>query len=150
MLGHLRTNAFTLMELMVVMSLLGLIAVVSTNTLIGPNVIQSMAAREEAVLFKTTLRLARTTAITNGSEVRLTSLSQGGYRVIDANGGLLQPEHVFAPNSRVRWSDSSIAFQPSGMSDRSLSVVFMAAARTWQVDVLSGSGQVLMQEYASQ
>jgi Tfp pilus assembly protein FimT len=137
------------MELMVVMSLIGLIAVVSTSMLIGPNVVQSLAAREEAELFKTTLRLARTTAITNGSEVRIESLNQGGYRVTDANGSLLQPEHRFAANSRVRWSDNSIAFQPSGMSDHSLSVVFMAAVRTWQVDVLSGSGQVLMQEFVS-
>ncbi len=135
------------MELVVVMSLLGLIAVVSTSMLVGPNVIQSMAAREEAELLKTTFRLARTTAITNGSEIRCTALSQGGYRVTDARGELLQPEHVFASESVSKWSDDSLVFLPSGMSDRSLSVVFVDATRSWQVDVLSGSGQVLLREH---
>lgn len=147
MLSHLRTKAFTLMELIVVMSLMGLIAVVSTSMLVGPNVIQAMAAREEAELFKTTLRLARTTAIANGSEVRVTTLSQGGYRITDASGGLLHPKHLFAPKSVSKWSDNSLVFLPSGMSDRSLSVIFVTDRRSWQVDVLSGSGQVMLWEH---
>ena len=143
---RIRTNGFTLMELMVVMALLGLIAVVSSSLLYGPKVIDSMSARQSAELFKTSLRLARTTAVAYGHSIRFVSLKDGGYAMLDGNGDLLQPEQRFAPGQAVEWSESSVEFFPSGMTDHSLSVLFSSGDRAWQVDVLSGSGQVLLKE----
>ncbi len=128
------------------MSLLGLIAVVSASTFIGPGVVGSMHARQEAEYLKTILRLARTTAVLNGNVVNLNVSGQGGYAVSDASGELLQPEHHFAPGTTVQWSDTSLVFLPSGMTDRSFSVLFESDSRGWQVEVLSATGQVSIRE----
>jgi type II secretion system protein H len=136
---------FTLMELVVVIALLGVLAVAATPMLNGRRVVSTLDGKQTAELLVSNLRMARTTAIMNGAPVYLIT-DREGFGVLDANGQPLQPRHLYAPDLQVTWSVSTIAFQPTGMSDLSLQVRIANAIRQWSINVLSASGQVSMTE----
>ena len=140
-----QADGFTLIELVVVIALLGVVAAVASPMLNSRRVVSTVDSGQTAELLVSTLRMARTTAILNGSPVYVIADSTG-FGVWDATGQVLQPKHWYAPGVQAAWTSSTVAFQPTGMSNVSLQVRFTNAIREWRVEVLSGSGQVSQSE----
>lgn len=139
-------SAFTLMELMVVMSVLGVIAVAASSMLGSASVVSSLAAKQESQHMVAAMRAARATAIANGSKVLVQCVAEGrdivGFQLIDGATGVLQPVHRFGEHVQSQWSDKEIVFLPTGMADKSLKISFEAESSAWVATVLSASGQV--------
>lgn len=140
-------KAFTLIELTVVLAVLGAIAVAATSMLGGARVTQSLQARNEADVLANTFRMARATAITNNTPVRVEAIVNRqviGFRVVDTLGHLAMPETLYTNPIACTWSDNFVDFLPTGMTDKSLQVSFVGDSSDWNIDLLSGSGQVVM------
>ena len=145
-----KRSAFTLVELAVVMAVIGGIAVVAVSMTGNRQVLDSLAARQQAAEVASTLRFARTAAVANNSDVQIEAMRSGrrisGLRVITGATPieLVGPLQEFPETLDVQWSVNQITFHPSGMADRSLQIEFSDAKATWRVQVLAGSGQVVL------
>jgi type II secretion system protein H len=148
--GKLSRSAFTLLELMVVLAVMGAIAA-SVTAFDARRVVVSMESRQQAQVLVSALRLARTTAIASGRSVRLTKLSRSVQHASYDGFGLafddtpdipLQPDIFFPSSVKVGWSAAKLVFSPAGMSDRSLQIEVAGGNTHWLVEVLSASGQI--------
>jgi len=148
--GRRSRSAFTLLELTVVMAVLGVVAVAASSMLSSHTIAGTLAARQQAELLASTLRLARSSAIAGQQPVSVAVHRDArlgiGYRTALASDPnlLLQPIHYLPEGVTVEWSSPAIVFQPYGMSDRSLSVSIRGSRSTWILDVHSAAGQVFL------
>jgi Tfp pilus assembly protein FimT len=110
----------------------------------------TLAARQQAELLASTMRLARSSAIAAQQPVSVAVHRDArlgiGYRTALASdpNALLQPVHYLPEGINVEWSSPAIVFQPYGMSDHSLTVSISGSTSTWSLNVLSASGQVFL------
>ncbi|MEZ6136911.1 MAG: GspH/FimT family pseudopilin [Pirellulaceae bacterium] len=150
--GTSRNSAFTLVELVVVLALLGVVAVASTSMLGGARVVGSVRAGQESQVLMQTLRMARATAISSFVSVQVETIVEGrtvvGYRVLDPTGQLVGREYRFEPSVATNWSTSAVTFMPTGATNTSLTVSFRGDSADWVVDLLSASGQVSARKVA--
>jgi len=146
LIEHRRRPAFSLLELAVVMAVLGVIAVAATSMRGSTQVVASLEARQEAQHLAAAFRTARATAIARTTNVHIQAVRSGrtiaGFQTLVNGTQVIQPEHRFGNSTQVSWSSPEIVFLPTGMTDRSLTISIVGQRATWQVQVLSASGQV--------
>ncbi len=141
-------SAFTLLELVVVLSVLGVLAAAVASFSPSPYLAQRLGAKQETQYLLSALRAARSTAIATaqpvemdwiqGKENILLSTHVSGY-----SSDRQPPAHFFPSYLKMDWSSSRLTFQPDGSSDRSLTMVVAGPVGPHYVlDVLSASGQV--------
>ncbi len=147
---HTLQRAFTLLELTVVMAVFGFVAIVGSTLLNSQGVVGGLQAREDAQIIATACRMARNTAIANGTNVRIDTIQSGrrtlGFQLTTDTSPVskLQPDYYFADSLDVQWSAPSVVFFPTGMTDRSLSIAVTSETSAWILDVRSASGQVTL------
>ncbi len=142
--------AFTLLELVVVLAVLGVMAAAVGSLRPAPQLAQRLSVKQETQFMLCALRAARATAIATAQPVEL-NLSQGkesttlSTRVAAYPSDRQPPAHSFPSFLKAAWSTSRVAFQPDGSSDQSLVIVLAGPdGPSYVLEVLSASGQVTM------
>ncbi len=142
-----RRSAFTLIELMSVLVVLGVMAAAIGSMRMSPKLGERQRVKQEAQYVIAALRSARTTAIANGVRVRIDWHQNGSLSgfVTNVEGADKehQPQvHEFPPGMKSEWSSRSVTFTPDGSTDTSLSIVLTRPEATSVIELLSASGQV--------
>ncbi len=140
-------RAFTLIELICVLVVLGVMGAAIGSMRMNPNLLQRQRVKQEAEYVSAALRSARTTAIANGARVRVDSyqnraLAGFATTVEGADKDHQPPTHDFPPGLKSEWSSRSVTFGPDGSTDTSLSIVLACPDATSVLQLLSASGQV--------
>lgn len=140
-------HAFTLIELICVLVVLGVMAAAIGSMRMSPKLLERQRVKQEAEYVSAALRSARTTAIATGARVRLDWYQNGdlaGFatRVEGADKDHQPPQHDFPSGMKSEWSSRSVTFGPDGSTDTSLSIVLARPDATSVIELLSASGQV--------
>lgn len=143
-------SGFTLLELTVVMAVLGVVALAASSMLSSSRVLTGLNARQAAEELSASLRTARATAISSQQPISVwlavdPQLGTGYHLTLASDPNVvLQPVRYFPPQVVVQWSSPAITFQPTGMSDRSLTATVVSPGSSWLLDIRSASGQVTL------
>jgi len=144
---HSDRKAFSLIELICVLVVLGVMAAAFGSMRMSPKLVERQRVKQEAEYVSLALRSARTTAIAGAVRVRLDwyqNGNQGGFAttVEGADKDHQPPKHDFPVGMKTEWSSRSVTFAPDGSTDTSLSIVLARPDATSVVELLSASGQV--------
>ncbi|MEO8268230.1 MAG: type II secretion system protein [Aureliella sp.] len=144
---RLHRSAFTLIELICVLIVLGVMAAAIGSMSASPQLVERLRVKQEAEFVSAAMRCARTTAIANAARVRMDWYQNGdaaGFAttVEGADKDHQPPKHDFPPGMKIDLSSRSVTFAPDGSTDTSLSIVLARPNVTSFVELFSGSGQV--------
>lgn len=136
-------RAFSLLELMLALAVMGMIAAVGVSFAGGHTGLANTTAKLEAYELSRTLRMARSHAISHVTTVGVQSIRRGrrieAYQV--AIPSLVDGVHEFDEKVSVTWSVPNVSVFPNGALDQSLEALITGDDSVWQVLVPSGTGQ---------
>jgi prepilin-type N-terminal cleavage/methylation domain-containing protein len=141
-------TGFSLIEVMVVVVVLSVVAIAS-QMLAPMSASRSVQAASESRKLVAALRMARQTAVSNQTPVRLRVLGSPraitGYVIEQQSGGAfipISPQETLASLPTMTSNAASILFAPTGSSDVSLAVTLGNGRQTHQVSVVAATGLV--------
>lgn len=141
-------KGFTLPEVILVVAILA-VSAVGMQMLAPVNALGSLQASAASRKLVAALRLCRTTAVANQTDVRLRFLGSNGRLtgyVVETRLGAgyvtLAPAEALPDLAVANSNANSIAFAPTGAADVSLVINLGTSRQRHQVSVVSGSGHI--------
>jgi len=141
-------TGFSLIEVMVVVVILA-VAALASQMLAPISATRSMQAATESRKLMSALRMARQTAVSSQTPVRLRVLGSTraitGYVIEQQSGGTfvaIAPEELLTGLPTMTSNAASVLFAPTGSSDVSIAVTLGTGRQTHQVSVLAATGLI--------